>query len=317
MKRGLSKLWNKLLARLTPGGEYRFLVRDWSGQSDLELVRDLLSAETFRRRMDAAPLPLAQFRSLLVLAPHQDDELIGTGGACVLAREGGASVEILFLTDGAETGLGGQFGEPLPPQEVAVIRQREARAVCDRLQARPEFLGISNLTLDPTPDHVDRLRAHLEQAAPDVILVPWLLDGAAKHRVANHLLWLALSGGPPLPCEIWGYQVNNPVWANGYVDITTAMDEKLALLRLYESQNRNIRRYDHLAEGLAAWNSRVLPSKLVDASPRYVELFCALPVDEHLRLIERFYFKSLARTYLGKQAITANMERLHRQITGG
>jgi hypothetical protein len=135
--------------------------------------------------------------------------------------------------------------------------------------------------------------------------------------VANHLLWLALRDGPPLECEVWGYQVNNPVWANGYVDITAAMDEKRALLQLYESQNWNIRRYDHLAEGLAAWNSRVLPSKPVDPSPRYVELFCALPVDAHLRLIERFYFKSLARTYLGKKAVTANMERLHRQIVGG
>ncbi|PSQ88213.1 MAG: hypothetical protein BRD45_07035 [Bacteroidetes bacterium QS_8_64_10] len=26
---------------------------------------------------------------------------------------------------------------------------------------------------------------------PDVVLAPWLLDAPPKHRLANHLLWLA------------------------------------------------------------------------------------------------------------------------------
>lgn len=315
LKRKLSKLKNRVLARLTPGGAYRFLVRDWSGYSDIELVRGMLSAESFRGTMKPVPLPLAEMDSLLVLAPHQDDELVGAGGACVLARSGGASLNVAYLTDGAQTGIGRQFGEPMEPGDVAALREREARAVCERLGARYECLGISNLTMDPASEHVARLRACIEDAAPDVILVPWLLDGAAKHRVANHLLWLALDGARLSKCEIWGYQVNNSVWANGYVDITSAIDEKRALLQIYKSQNDNIRRYDHLADGLAAWNSRVLPSKAVDSAPRFVELFCALPVKTHLALIEKFYFTDFKRTYLGKTQIAANMERLHREMT--
>jgi hypothetical protein len=35
------------------------------------------------------------------------------------------------------------------------------------------------------------------------------------------------------------------------------------------------------------------------------------------RGLSKLWNKLLARTYLGKQAITANMERLHRKITGG
>ena len=314
------KAWRKKIhrwrARRRPDGPFRYLIRDWSGLNDINLVRAVLETETFRKTVSPVPLPWSQIRSLLVLAPHQDDELIGAGGVMILARERQIDVNICFLTDGAQTGIGRQHGEAMMPRDVAVLREREARAVCSRLGAGYHALGISNLDMEITPDHVRRLSELINDCRPDVIALPWLLDGTAKHRVASHLLWLALRPLKASSCrEIWGYQVNNPLLPTGYVDITSAMGEKRALLALYRSQNDNIRRYDHICEGLNAWNSRFLPSKSVDRDGKYVELFCALPTTVFRSLVAELYPRDFAMTYQNRRRLAKTMAALHRHFS--
>ncbi|MGE4251899.1 MAG: PIG-L deacetylase family protein [Parvibaculaceae bacterium] len=277
---------------------------------DIELVSGMLGTETFRRVLRSQPVPMDEAASLLVLAPHQDDEMIGAGGLCIQARKRGIRTAILFMTDGAETGLGRQFGAPMAPEDVIRMREKEARAVCEGLGAAYFELGIDNIKLDVSSSHVTKLAELIRQIAPDVILVPWLLDTAPKHRMVNHLLWLACKRhGVPVR-EVWGYQVNNAIVANGMLDITADIDEKIALLKLYVSQNELLRRYDYQAWGLAAWNARYLPSKNSDSEARYAELFCMLPLNEHLKLIEQFYFKDLRKTYLGSDKLSTAMSRI-------
>jgi hypothetical protein len=100
---------------------------------------------------------------------------------------------------------------------------------------------------------------------------------------------------------------------NGYVDITNVAEEKRKLLEYYVSQNNHVKRYDHLAMGMAAWNCRFLPNYKADSVARYVEVFCALPLHEHLKLIESFYLPNLDSTYRGL-SISEKMRQLHKEI---
>jgi LmbE family N-acetylglucosaminyl deacetylase len=163
-------------------------------------------------------------------------------------------------------------------------------------------------------DDLRRLAELVQQIAPQVALAPWLLDMHPKHRLTNHLLYLAhrLHGLPPF--EVWGYQVNNPIFGNAYADITDVADLKRQMLACYASQNDHLQRFDHTAMGLAAWNSRVLPPGDTYPLPaRYAELFFTLPQAEFFRFIEQFYFSDFKQTYHGKQRVIDGAVAIHQQ----
>jgi LmbE family N-acetylglucosaminyl deacetylase len=288
---------------------YRFLVRQWKGISDIDLAISALDTQFFDRTLVPLPLPVEPLRSILVLAPHQDDETIGAGGTLLMAQKAGVKIHVLFITDGRTKKTPVYASSP---EEVVQIRNREAAEVCKRLGAKVDHLEIDNARLNPHIDDLDRLSRKVNQLNPQVLLVPWLLD-TAKHRVVNHLLWLANRRSSLPPCEVWGYQVHNSLIPNGYVDISEVAEEKWKILKCYVSQNLHVRRYDHLAKGMAAWNCRFLPDYKGDQEARYVEIFCALPLHEHLKLVESFYFKDLDVTYRGMD-VADGMKEIHRII---
>ena len=245
------------------------------------------------------------------LAPHQDDEMIGAGSLLLKAREMGIKTIVTFLTNGAQTSL--KIGNrKISPKETIDLRKQEAIAVCKALQADYEEVGIDNVSRDVTTQHVERLRDLLIKHKPDLILLPWLFDGSSKHRVASQLLFHALDTSTRSVKEVWGYQVNNMPFTNGYLEITPYLDEKLALLDIYETQNRGIRSYENLARGLSAWNSRFLPSKSNDGKATFAEAFFALPANEFCKLVKDHYFKKIEQTYLGKRSIAKTMNALSR-----
>lgn len=269
-----------------------------------------------RKILIASPLDPGRFARIAVLAPHQDDELIGAGGLCELARQAGVALRIIYLTDGAERGMPGKDGRELGTDQAALVRQDEARAVCRELGADYACLDISNLTVAPERTHLEVLAGHLDEFRPNLIATPWLFDSAPKHRMATHLLWLAGRIGRLHASEIWGYQVNNGLVANGVLDITAVMDRKLELIRIYRSQNEFLRRYDHQAMGLGAWNSRYLQSKGAALSETFAELFLTLPTAEFESLVARHYFPDLATVYQGNKKLIGAMSRLHEQVVG-
>ena len=279
----------------TQSGPYRFLIRNWNEISDINLAIGVLDTQFFDSELVPQPLSVNQLRSILVLAPHQDDEVIGAGGTLLIAKKAGVKLHILFITDGRSKGPV-SYGET--PEAVIEIRNREAAMVGSHLGAQIHHLGINNSRPLPSVADLDRLSDIIKNLEPQVLLVPWLLD-TPKHRLVNHLLWLAQQRHPLPNCEVWGYQVHNTLLPNGYVDITDVAEEKRKLLEYYVSQNENVMRYDHLAMGMAAWNCRFLPDYKGDSAARYVEVFSAFPLKAHLKLIESFYLTDLDVTYRG------------------
>ncbi|MCM3874379.1 MAG: PIG-L family deacetylase [Pyrinomonadaceae bacterium] len=293
----------ELLALRAQRGPYRFAVREWRGISDMELARRVLEVESFRSEVQPLPLPVEKLKSILVLAPHQDDESIGPGGSLLLASKAGVKIHVLYITDGAQT-------KTDQPANVRFVRAQEAERACAQLGAQVHNLGISNLAPKPSLDDVDRLSNIILETKPDIVMAPWLLDWPSKHRLVNHLLWLAHKRSGIGDFEVWGYQVHNTPFVNGYVDITTVAEEKRRLLECYQSQNRFCR-YDHIAMGLAAWNAHLFEST---PDPRYFEVFCALPGAEFFQLVADCYFDDLSKTYRGDLSVIGGLEAAHQAV---
>jgi|GEM_PF-299766 len=304
-------LMREIFALRSKEGPYRFLVRRWDDVSDIDLALRVLQTEFFKREIIPVPLPVTDLRSILVLSPHQDDEVIGAGGTLLLASDAGIKIEIVYITDGA------LYLKAMTPSQSVKVRDLEARKVCRILAAKKYDLGISNLLPQPTLDDVDRLSDIICKSSPQVIMAPWILDAPAKHRLVNHLLWLAYQRNGLPDVEIWGYQVHSMLFPNGYVDITPVAERKWELIRTYGSQIKYLYRYDHISMGMAAWNARLLPNYKGDSVARYVEIFFALPLQEFLRLIEKFYFVDLRKTYGEHDAFIHNILTLHQTVKRG
>lgn len=274
----------------------RFAFKRVLGATDWQLASRVLGVEPFRTTLQPAMLAIDGTRTVAVLAPHADDEVIGAGGTLALFRDAGASIHCVYVTDSDQTLL----------PDATETRRAEAAAVCRRLNATMHEVGVPNRLPVVEKPHVEALAGLLREIAPDLILAPWILDAPAKHRMVNHLLALA-SPAAPAEAEIWGYQVHNVPLVNGVVDITGVADEKRQLMELYESQLAGYQRYDHIALGVAAWNSRYLGNA---STPRYAEVFCCLNLREHTRVVDACYASDLEGTYLGSPVLVRSFRAL-------
>lgn len=185
--------------------------------------------------------------SVVVLAPHPDDETLGCGGRLRLAADRGERTVVVFLTSG-QAGIHGTA-----PGAAGRLREKEAEAAAEVLGvARTVHLrGPDGALADAADDLAAPLRAVLEEEAPQVVLLPHEADAHPDHSAAWGLLAAALPPGmaPLLPT----YEVWTPLeWFDEVVDVSAVMPAKLAALRCHASQLARYR-FDDAAEGLARY----------------------------------------------------------------
>lgn len=204
-------------------------------------------------------------RSMLVIAPHPDDEVIGCGGTAALAAAGGADVQVLVVFDGGAGDPEGRFD-----REGYVERRRaEARRGGKRL-------GISNYRFwgleeghRPTTGELEegarRLVALVEELQPEVILTPWDGEDHPDHdsvaRAVKRMLELAEFDG-----QCWGFEVASPFQAELLVDVSSVWEQKLQALGEHRTQ---------LAYGDLVKRTTALATRL---GTGFLEGFCRLEV---------------------------------------
>ncbi|MBI3926573.1 MAG: PIG-L family deacetylase [Armatimonadetes bacterium] len=194
-------------------------------------------------------------RTLLVVAPHPDDEVLGCGGTIARAVQLGARVCVMIVSVGdlRRVGDGGEVA-------YASARMKEVEAVAARLGIHEfEFIFTdeqSHLRLDAIPRR--DLVAHLERDArlsvtklrPDFVFLPAPSYNQDHEAVARAGLVACRPHDPnalPMPPGVLLYEYPPNSWClpqerflpNLYVDITEQLPEKLAAYGLYESQARN------------------------------------------------------------------------------
>jgi LmbE family N-acetylglucosaminyl deacetylase len=149
----------------------------------------------------------------IVIAPHQDDEVLGCGGLIARKSLEGRQVHVIYLTDGG----GSHLGHPtLTSERLISLREEEARQAMAELGLDPSaihFMGArdGSLGMLPTDEFkalAVRLQASLDRIVPDELFTPCRDDGSSEHEAAYALVQAALlcSGRPT---RLFEY----PVWS--------------------------------------------------------------------------------------------------------
>ncbi|MBM3946934.1 MAG: PIG-L family deacetylase [SAR202 cluster bacterium] len=190
--------------------------------------------------------------SVLAVFAHPDDAEFGCSGAVAKWARAGAQVHYLLCTNGNK----GTSDPELLPERLAVIREAEQRAAAEVLGVKSVMtLGYPDGELEPTRAFLGQVVRAIRLTRPDVVLTsephPRLNHSHRDHRMAgltaldacfpyarDHLHFPEHMRAGLEPHKVgtilfWG--ADEP---QEYVDISDAMDTKIASLQKHASQIR-------------------------------------------------------------------------------
>jgi LmbE family N-acetylglucosaminyl deacetylase/SAM-dependent methyltransferase len=197
----------------------------------------------------ALPVRLDTVASVVVVAPHPDDETLGAGGLIASAADAGVPVHVLLVTNGE----GSHPDSPsTSPERLRSIRHTEFRAALAVLApaASATVLGVPDGGLR---EHPDVLRSALTERltgvdGPVLVVAPWRGDGHRDHRIAGEVAADVVEHAPGtelLEYPIWAWHWDDASapaapWdrARSLVLSSAALDRKRAALDAYPSQTR-------------------------------------------------------------------------------
>jgi len=192
---------------------------------------------------------LEQLDSVLVVAPHADDESLGCGGLLAKLAGRDCNVHIIYMAvDGFH-----HFG--LPAETTFHQRVEEIEKVTKLLGATYEIAYgdqdlIEKLDTLPRRELVDRFEEAFNTHRPELLMIPSGIDYDQDHVAVFESAFAAARPiaqifGKWLMPHVMTYEMTKLNWAStspprpvAYCDISDVMETKLESVRLYESQLR-------------------------------------------------------------------------------
>jgi LmbE family N-acetylglucosaminyl deacetylase len=181
-------------------------------------------------------------QTVLVVAAHPDDEVLGAGGTIDKYTSNGADVHVLIVTEGATQ----QYDDP------SLVEQKitEAKRCADRLGVTEVHFGdLPDMYLDDTP-HVD-VNAVIEETisdvGPDTVYTHANADVNRDHDAIYESTVVATRPGSGVK-RVLGYEVPSSTdWAGPYkcfsptvfVDVSSHIEAKIEAFQAYESETRS------------------------------------------------------------------------------
>src|SRR5699024_3419359 len=176
--------------------------------------------------------------NVLVIAPHNDDEILGVGGTIAKHISQGDSVYICSVTVGNN-------------KERAEMIKNEALAAHDFLGITQTIfldLPVVNLSQIATTDINGAINKVVQDTKPEIAYIPHRGDMHIDHKVVSESSMVALRpiNNPQLKF-IYAYEtlsetewdipsVNNAFVPNVWVDVSETIDQKLEAMSFYKSQ---------------------------------------------------------------------------------
>jgi len=190
--------------------------------------------------------------SVLVIAPHPDDEVLGCGGAIIRHVQSRTPVRVIVVTDGA-------FGEGRATPEVRKAESRRAAAILG--YGEPEFWDLPDQGLHYGEVLVERIAVAIGEA--DLVYAPSPLEMHPDHRA------LAMASAEAVRRRGQGvriafYEVGVPLRPNTLLDITSIQARKQAAARCFGSQLMH-QPYDEHIAALNRFRTYTLPPTVTAA----------------------------------------------------
>lgn len=197
-------------------------------------------------------------RSVLVLAPHPDDEVFGCGGTLARHAAAGIPVHVVVATDG------GFCAEAADRSTLVATREAESRAAAAVLGVpAPEFWRIPDRTLRYGEALVDRVVAAIRARDADLVFAPSPCEAHPDHSaLAMAVIEAVRRIGVGVRLAL--YEIGVPLRPNTLVDIGDLLEKKHAAMHCFASQLTR-QRYDEQIEALNRFRAYTLPPEVVAA----------------------------------------------------
>jgi len=271
----LRQAYRSALPLLYARSQYKLFLKAGLGDIELRMLALASATDYFSDFVRAIPIRAPFGKSMLVIAPHQDDEAIGCGGALALQVRSGRAASIVMLTDGADGCE--EFG--FTRQAMMEMRNEESRRAAAVIAVTPVFLNQPVLADDAS--QIEELAEILVDRKADAVFIPFPLDGHRDHRTANYILAGALRK-ISWNVRVFGYEVWGMCIPNVVLIIDDVIETKTEMLRCFTFANSALD-YVNSTLGLNMFHSRMLGAGMC----RYAERFFELPREEYIELLGR------------------------------
>lgn len=206
--------------------------------------------------------PKLNYHSVLILAPHPDDDVFGCGGTLKKLSQSGSKITVAYFCDGSGGVLEGrdEQGEVKRiDKNLIEIRKAEAKKSAEDLGIDEQvFFGYKDgkLALRPGSGQAasKALDSLIKRVNPDIIFTPSFLDNHPDHRATNEILIncsVCLATTP-----IWAYEVWTPIFVNRIININSVIEEKKKAMLEQKSQLKS-RAYDKVILGLNQYRAEI------------------------------------------------------------
>jgi len=172
---------------------------------------------------------LEDFKRVLVLIPHPDDEVIGCGGLLTKLFENKVTTLVTLVTDGSGAGE--------LPEGTSRLRLSEFDASMETLNpsAKRLYLNLPDGRLsETTPVLKQKLLDVISEYQPSEIIAPWPMDLHPDHSsIGKTLLKITQHSGTVK--ALYFYEVWSPVPANVVIDISEIYPKKEIALNKHKT----------------------------------------------------------------------------------
>jgi len=190
-------------------------------------------------------------RTILVIAAHPDDEVLGCGASIAKWAAAGDTVHIIIMAEGATSRR--QERNSNASNEELVLLEKAAKSAGSILGAASvKLLNFPDNRMDSL-DRLDIIKAiefEIENLKPDTVLTHHCGDVNIDHRITHEAVITACRPQPGhsvkllLAFEVvssteWQPASSNiPFQPNWFEDVTEAFDHKINALKAYNSEMR-------------------------------------------------------------------------------
>lgn len=188
-------------------------------------------------------------KTILVVAAHPDDEVLGCGGTIAAHAQAGDEVHIVIMAEGLTS---------RDPKRDITSSQGNLCALADSARRANALLGAATVILHSLPDNrmdtLDRLdvikliEREMERVRPDVVYTHHAGDLNLDHRIVHESVLTACRPKPTHPVKTllffevlssteWMPAVSGPAFTpNWFVNISATIALKLQALDCYASE---------------------------------------------------------------------------------